>query len=330
MKISAFLIVFVLSLNSFVVLSQDTASHKKKLKAHVSKGGTSRFLLRVYGGYGLAIGNNYDYFSEKGNITDNFSETYTDLNYPNQAKATVRENTRGLGTGPRVGIGLGYIVNDYINLGLDIDYFSSEISKTRRDVLVGLGTGTPPFLLSVVESDFSYKGKVVRISPNVVFKAIAKNSAYIYNRLGVSITPFYKLERVDKSHLQFSSGGRLLKDSTVFEKYNITLKLPIGFYASVGVNFKISGTVRLFSEVQYTSIIFAPNKKTIVEYTENNVNLLDSKLVSTYVKEDVFTKEFNINTNPAGPPDLSQPRRVPAIRVPVTNFSFLTGLSFRF
>jgi hypothetical protein len=49
----------------------------------------------------------------------------------------------------------------------------------------------------------------------------------------------------------------------------------------------------------------------------------------------VFKKQFNVPTpilinNNAFPIDYTIPREIPAVRIPITNFSFLAGLTYRF
>ncbi len=293
---------------------------KENLKE--SKGGTSRFLVKVYGGYGFATGNTYNYFTDRGDATDNYIQTIIDSTSAARSKVVVKENTKGLGSGTRLGIGIAYIVNDYINLGVDVDYFRSNISRGRSDELVRL-SGVTTF----VSSNFSYTADVFNVTPHIVFKAISRNNAYVFTRLGATLTPFYKLERLDEANIRVvGPGGGLLKDSNTLKRYDVDLKLPIGFFASFGANFKISGRIRLLIEAQYTSIIFTPTKRSVVEYTENGVDKLTTRFPVTYLRQDAFTKEFTATRNP----DLTKPREIPAVRIPVTNFSLLAGLTYRF
>jgi hypothetical protein len=293
---------------------------KDNLKIH--KAGTSRFLLKLYGGYGAAAGNTYNYFTDRGDLSDNYVRTIVDSTNPGRSGVTIRENTKGLGSGARIGIGLAYIVNDYINLGVDVDYFRSTISRSRSDESVRTSGIT-----TVQLSDFSYTADVYNISPHIVFKAISRNNMYVYTRLGATITPFYKLERLDKINIKITGpAGGLLKDSNTLKRYDVELKLPIGFFASFGANFKLSGRIRLLLEAQYTSIIFTPIKRTVVEFTENGVDKLNTRFPVTYLKQDVFTKEFTATRNP----DLTKPREIPAVRIPVTNFSVTAGITYRF
>jgi hypothetical protein len=302
-----------------------------------SPAGTSRFLIKLYGGYGAAVGNTYNYFAETGTSADNFVDFFNDANVnPPSPRALVKENTRGLGTGPRLGIGIAYIVNDYINLGVDIDYFRSSISRSRTDVRTfrPTGPGVTPQTLATA-SNFTYDANVVTVSPNIVFKAITRNNFYVYNRLGFTITPFYDFKRVDKTNIKITGNSAAAKDSSIFKRYTVDLKLPIGFFASFGANFKLSGRIRLFVEAQYSSIIFTPKKRTVVEYTENGVNLLNELAQKKQYKEEVFKKQFNVPTpilinNNAFPIDYTIPREIPAVRIPITNFSFLAGLTYRF
>lgn len=330
---------FLASLNVFaqeelpkVKVKTPKIKASKESMEDVSPAGTSRFLIKVYGGYGFATGNTYNYFSDAGTSADNFVETFSDANNPSQTRVVVKENTRGLGTAARVGLGIAYIVNDYVNLGVDVDYYNSKISRSRRDVAISLASTTVPALTTTKLSDFSYDADIIAVSPNIVFKAITRNNVYVYTRLGMTLSPFYKLERLDKTSIKVTTpSAAVVKDSSILKRYDVDLKFPIGFFASFGANFKLSGRMRLFVEGQYTSIIFTPKTRTVVEYSENGKDLLGELASRKQYRQEVFTKEFNVPlATLANNPNYTVPREIPAVRIPVTNFSVLAGVTYRF
>jgi hypothetical protein len=338
MKVRLFTTVSVVLISNVLVAQKlkEPQSDKPELPVEeapvkeVKRSGTSRFQVKIYGGYGVAVGNTYNYFGEQGTIQDNILTSNTSflITKPDSARtlATIGENTPGLGTGERFGLGFSYIVNDYINLGIDFDYFSPTITRKRTDVI----EVTYPMLGNLKNTitrntNYRYDAKIVNVSPNITFKAISRNSFFVFNRLGVTLTPFYKILRYD----DVSSTGKRLTNPSVDSSFTsnkiaeLKLKFPVGFFASFGGNFKIGGPVRAFIEMQYTSIIFTGKTKEVTSYKENGVDRLNSIL-----RKDIFTREFpiaNPNPNPNSPT-----RSIPAVRVPVTNFSLLGGITLRF
>jgi len=72
----------------------------------------SKVYIKIYGGYGLLTPGSYRLESTSYNTT---GSTTT-------GTATISKT--GFGSGPKFGGGIGFIVSDFLNIGVDAEYFS--------------------------------------------------------------------------------------------------------------------------------------------------------------------------------------------------------------
>ncbi len=124
----------------------------------------SKWFVRVYGSYGLPMASSF----RPGDFT---SSSSTSTGAPPTTTTTYKINRQGLGQGWRVGGGVGYIVNEVINLGIDVEqYWSGDISATRE--FSSLSSSYYSF------SSNTYTAEMLTLTSNITFKAISKPNFY--------------------------------------------------------------------------------------------------------------------------------------------------------
>jgi len=236
MKSNYFYAVFVVALLSVTVSAQPITSK------------TSSIYVKVYGAYGfLAPGS----FKGRPDIITN-----EPVNFP-VAKI-------GMGGGVRAGAGIGIILNEFINLGIDGEYLMG--TKIRLDEFI-----TPEESRRFGGSGYSLEAhrtsshEVVSVIPNIVFKAISKPNYYVYNRLGVMVGfPFNMTEDFYQHYHYHNDKGdtHTLEDRTIDVHYKgvHTLKPAIGYQFSLGVQVVISEKLRGFLETSAYNISFDRSK----------------------------------------------------------------------
>lgn len=186
--------------------------------AVAQSGNGSKFYIKGYGGYGILTPGSY-----KGNspVSD----------YSNFATGNL-----GAGAGVHFGGGLGYVINDFLNAGIDAEYMNGKLhSSSAADN-------------SNEYSFFSQKinYSVTDIIPNITFKALSKPNYYIYTRVGLIIAATTKIEFTNyDSSLEKGNGEVFITNGD--EKYAFHINL--GVQTAVGVQFRITEKLRGFAEL---------------------------------------------------------------------------------
>ena len=248
----------------------------------------SKFYIRVYGAYGIAMPGAYsaiDYYSGSAPLLyGGFTTVGT----------TVKDNKTGLGQGIRFGGGIGYILNDFINLGLDVDYYKSG-SFVTTSVLFGANTVTG-----------SLDATMLTFTPNITFKAISADNYYIYNRLGVNVG----LPKITEVYAASSP--------VTVQTYEFQGGVALGYLVGIGVQFRLSNSIRAFVELNANASAYAPQKRVLTAYTENGVDKLASVPASVTKQIDYFD---NLSAATGKSVTLS---------MPISNLGLQVGVAYRF
>lgn len=190
----------------------------------------SPFYVKVYGAYG---------FISPGSFTGEPSKFTSRVD--TGAFSVAR---KGLGEGLRLGGGIGVIVSDYINIGVDVEYLSgsalqSDASSSEGDVSI--------------RSSTSINYTMTSVTPNVTFKAVTRPAYHVYCRTGLVIAiPNDITEDYQYSAVQYLSGripNRTVRRTTISSHAIYALKTAIGYQVSLGVQFSITPNIRAFLEV---------------------------------------------------------------------------------
>lgn len=274
----------------------------------------SKWFVRVYGSYGLPMASSF----RPGDFT---SSSSTSTGARPTSTTTYKINRKGLGQGWRVGAGVGYIVNEVINLGIDVDqYWSGGLSAISE--LGSSGRGT------ITYSSTTYTAEMLTLTPNITFKAISKPGFYIYNRLGVSVGIRNELTQMQRDSTVTSSlvSGRY--ENLYENTYQYEGGLPIGFLASLGVQVYITNNIRFFAEVQVISIANSPKKRILTSsFINGNDRFIEENTTSLRDREIQYVNEY---TTEPGEVDNGQPTKEIKLRIPYASIGLSAGLAYRF
>jgi hypothetical protein len=286
-----------------------------------------RFTVNVHGGYAFALGSTFKFYPDDVKSIEMKVIENNDPVKSTQYKAP----TRGLGQGFRVGAGISYIINDFINIGLDIDYFSSIISKNRDSSFYQLMPG------GTQGSEYSYKERVttsydatlLTFSPNITFKAVSRPRFFIYNKVGVVVTIRPNSLQKEKTSQVFSKGwqGFFMDSASQSEKtYEWGIRNPsIGFMGGIGAQVRITEKIRAFAELQFSHIVFVVRARSLTSYTVDGNELVSSLPVSD--KELKFERNLSSDQVISNP---DQPMRTIIQRIPITYVGMQAGIALRF
>lgn len=203
-------------------------------KPVAAKVAESPFFVKVFGIYGLLTPGTKIYNSES------LSQSGTVFPF--------KTTSKGISGGPRAGIGVGLIVNDFINIGIDADWLFGSPVKVEVGYSDGFAKSTTTSITTL---------KVVSVIPNITFKALSRPSFYIYNRLGLvgGMVLDYKTETNTVNQL---TNGTFTTSGTTSDYTKNSLAL--GYQAALGVQFRLSQSIRAFAEIVAYNQSFKPQR----------------------------------------------------------------------
>ncbi len=201
--------------------------------------GSNIFYIKIYGGYGLLTPGSNFLTASTSSVGGGSNSSFTSSNI-------------GLGAGLHFGGGLGVVLNDFLNVGVDAEYLKG------RDVSISSTFANSPYY-----SSFSQllTHTVLSIIPNITFKALSKPNYYFYTRIGVVVAITTNLESTSRDSTFNASGGNTyvyLTDGDQKFTYNVN----IGAQVAVGVQFRITQILRGFAEISGNYLPASPTSST--------------------------------------------------------------------
>jgi len=284
-----------------------------------------RFYLTVHGGYSVALGSTFKFYPDDVN---SISVQMIENSAPSK-NISYSATTKGLGEGARFGAGLSYIINDFINVGIDFDYLSTSISKNRDSTFYQVKKSEGIDYRYTERYNITYKAKLLTISPNITFKAISRPRFFIYNKIGAILTfrPNSIQTENQDAKMRMAEQG-FVKDSSSknTKRYEWGIRNPaFGFMGAIGMQVKITGRIRAYGEIQFTHVVFAVKNRVLTNYTLNGREMV--KTLTRAEKEIEFEKNYTDDEWSNNP---NQPARATRQRFPISYIGFQAGLAYRF
>jgi hypothetical protein len=263
-----------------------------------------------------------------------------------------KSNNQGLGQGWRAGGGIGYIVSEVINLGLDVDqYWSSNIQTSNAMT-------TPINRYSYESGGMSFswlsQGKryykvnnmasMLSITPNITFKAISKPNFYIYNRLGITVGLRNELSETRQDSIVFTTtitefGATRVENyrQVTAQQYQYKGGMPLGFMASLGIQIRLTEHIRMFAEAQTINITYSPKYREITDHYTNtylsdgsirpSLDLTERDRTTDYLNKYSFDPD-DFERNPSK--HLNKPKQEIKFRIPYSSVGLSFGVFYRF
>jgi hypothetical protein len=225
----------------------------------------SNFYIRLYGGYGLLTPGSYrlvstSYYTSNSNTV-----------------GTASLSSVGLGSGVRLGGGFGVVASDFLNIGVDGEYYSGAKIK---------GTSTYNYTSSNYtyqeNNNTLYQYTCISVTPHVIFKALSKPSYLIYNRLGILLNLPFDLK---KSQRDTSS----VVETSYFSNYQSTTtgtykrNLNVGLNVALGIQFRLTQKLRGFAEIFANYLVVTPKT-----YVENSNQKIDAQQTPNAETHDLY------------------------------------------
>ncbi len=286
----------------------------------------SRFYLSIHGGYAFSLGSTFKFYPDN---VSSVSVKQLD-NTPEVKQINYKEDSKGLGDGFRAGVGISYIINDFINVGIDLDYFKSSISKIKDSDFYSAQSmnGIIDEVNYNEQYKISYTTSLLSFSPNITFKAIARPKFFIYNKLGAIVIfrpSSIQRESINGDYKLGWQGFYRDSSSTSQKVYDWGIRNPaFGFMGGIGGQVKITERVRAYAEIQFTHIIFKVENRLLTDFKMNGTEMINT--LSQSEKEIIFKRNYTseVNTNP------NMPTVATYQRFPITYAGLQLGIVYRF
>ena len=287
-----------------------------------------RFYVSIHGGYAMALGSTFKFYP------DNISSVSIKKldNSPLLKEIDYEANSKGFGDGYRVGGGLSYIVNDFINLGIDVDYLESTISKIKDSSYYSSHTafGNTKEWDYKEQYKISYETSLLLFSPNITFKAIARPTFFIYNKIGAIIVLHptgTQRDAVGETYIFGWQGSYRDSLATTQKKYEWGIRNPaLGFMGGLGCQATVTKKIRAYIELQFSHIVFEEQNKMLTSLVKNGNEMIAT--LSRSQRETVFKRDYKTDNNIVTNPD--EPRIETYQRIPITYAGVQMGIVYRF
>jgi hypothetical protein len=239
----------------------------------------SNIYIKVFAGYGILTPGAYRLVSESISFTAGAPTNIT--------------VTKGLGSGLKYGGGLGFILNDFLNVGVDAEYIPTTIISSSS-----IGSSSTESIND--QSSVTYTS--LSIIPNIVFKALSKPDYLIYTKLGIVVNLPSTFKQHYDDTLYYASGSDAYGyREAIDRKYN--LNLNIGVNVALGVQVRLTSKLRAFGEIFSNYTALSPKTSTEVEnYKDNQIMPTASKTGSvtfinvTYIKSGTIPPTTSVST----------------------------------
>ena len=309
---------------SLSVFSQNEKTATIEITPEIRIDKEAKFFINLHTGYSVGLGSTFKFYPDD---VSKITVTQDGSNPP--AKTVEYSNpTKGLGDGFRFGVGGSYVINDFMNINIDFDYFRSTIKKYRdssfHQINQPVNNNSADEYYYSERNTTSYAATLLSFSPGVTFKAIARPKWFLYNKLGAVITFRPNSLQEDRTDRFMQMGWQgFYKDSasTEIKKYEWGIRNPAyGFTGAFGGQLKLNKHIRLYAELQYSHIVFVIKKRTLTEYKVNDANLENT--LSRSQREVVFVNSFSSGGN--ANPDM--PSQTLIQRIPISYIGLQAGI----
>ncbi len=286
-----------------------------------------RFVINVHSGYNIGLGSTFKFYP------DDVISIKVDKSANNPEVKTIRykEHSEGLGEGLTLGVGFSYIINDFVNVGMDLDYFKSTISKIRDSSYSRLNTGNSSIgeLIYNERYKISYDATLFTLSPNITFKAISTSTFFIYNKIGAIVILGPNSTQRESRDGTYKLGQQgVFRDSASYNEKRFAwgIKNPaFGFMAGIGAQKRVSEKIRVFTELQFSHVLYRIQNRVLTNFfvngleTVNTLPLRDREIV---FQHEVSSDQIDLNPNK------------PSIEIyqkfPITYVGLQLGFAYRF
>jgi len=258
------------------------------------------FYIRAGGTYGLPVGTS---------VIGNKSNSTYDYSGGNATTGSSKAVSASYGAGGNFAVAVGYKFNQNFMFDLSGSYLIGnkyQTSNYTKYIYSGY---------SAVDSDFyDTKAKGFFLNPSFVFSA-GFGKAAPYGRFGLVVG----MPQMTKNESYFNNGdGIIQNDKTWVYKKGIA----IGYQAAIGMNWKISANLDIYTEVNILNLTWYPAQSELTKFIDRGQDVLANQSVSQ--KQTNYDKSYD----PTASQDPAKPSTQLREAMPFSSVSANVGLRF--
>jgi len=255
--------------------------------------------LRAGTGYGLPVAT--------ATIGEVYQVTYDPSNANNSNTTSTKIVSASYGTGLNFNFGVGYKFNENLIFDLNVQYLLGNKFETSDGYYDMQFPGSESTTNTTSSKGFMF-------NPAIIFSA-GFGKAAPYGRFGLVVS---SQTITDNESYYYDLDG-------VFQSEKIWVYnkgVALGYSAAVGMNWKLTEILDIFTEVNFISLTYYPSEGEMTKYDSNGSDLLPSLYVVD--KQINFEKTFD----PSTPYDQSKPKVEPLKSFPFSTVSVQLGIRF--
>ncbi len=181
------------------------------------------------------------------------------------------------GTGFNGELGIGYMFNKNIGLGLDISYLVGKKNVSKDD------RGND-------RSKQEISGNALAFTPNIVLSTAMEGKIVPYAKAGLVIAS------ASVTDVRTGTAGNIY-----VQESKTTGGIALGFKGAMGVNYAVNQKISIYGELAYTGMSYRPAKTVVTKATEDGIDVLP--FYSARDKETTYSSEVdNTAASPSSVP----------------------------
>jgi len=232
------------------------------------------------------------------------TQSYTNRTVTNNSDILETINI-SLGKGINATGTFGYILSDNISAEIGVAYLISAKQEVFNNNLTRPRTRVE-----------EYAGSMLKLNPTVVFSMPMQGSLQPYAKLGVVLgfgNSKYTYTNDDPTNNRLD-----------IDEWKFNGGLGIGLNSAFGVYYSLNDNMKLFAELNITSLNYAPTNGELVTSTSNGVDQLPS--LDTIDKEIIFVDPLDNNINIS----ITNPDQALKVKLPYGSTGVNIGVTYNF
>ncbi len=285
------------------------------LSSVYAQSGDSKLFFKVFGNYAIPTSGSF-----------RNSDYTTSIKNHDYSYSSIKD---GLGMGLRAGVGIGVVLNDFINLGLDGEKYFGNSIKSNTLVYDDNNSG----LIRITNTNVDYQANILMLSPNITFKALSQTNFFVYNRLSIKVGINTKV--TEKHNIELNE--RFVEDSNINpnmtdhitntkQEFEYQGGLPFGFSTALGFQVKMTDKVRFFAELEFTQLTYNPKKKVMTRWEDYKGKVVDMTTIDKIMIETEYVDSYTVLD---GKTNTKAPMQQPALRMPFSSIGLGVGFIYK-
>lgn len=262
---------------------------------------SAQVYFRAGGGYAIPIATE--------SVGQMQSRNYVDDGNTTSDRDKTKSVSASYGSGINFNVGGGFMFSEFFGVDLNASYLMGKKYETGYNRQYDYGS-----YVYTDNNTITTNSKAIFITPSFVITTGGAHAPY--GRFGVVLGS----PSINREQSTYNDGDGTY---TSFKKWEYKGGISTGFQGAVGMNWTLAANLKLYTEVNFTSMTFYPKEGNLTKSSDDDVsNDLDQ--VDAYYKKIEFVKSID-NTAQT---DFTKPRKELRQGTPFSSLSLQVGVVY--